>query len=307
MLPGFRFLLSAIVLCFSILVFGLGAAALLRAAHEQFASRPSWYPTPSTTFAQQGDPLARQGDSSGSVLALLEVDPDDNDAPREMPHDNAHEPALQPSASEPTAPVTETASGNVSQAQDLAALNAPEEPSPTAAKEAASNVPPAPEPDKPAHVEPEMSPDQGSAAIEHAAPVAASEPEARIASADETMSKAVEPSSAASEPINLPAVAPEPTAPRITAPEIAALGGPPAITDALLREKEASSEARAKAYRHIINNRLRAQRAAKARRRLAHRSSIVRRAVVQQQPRPAFTTSPATTATGPITENPYRF
>ena len=53
MLPGFRFLFAAIVLSMSILVFGLGAAALLRAAHEQFASNPSWRAAPETSFAQQ--------------------------------------------------------------------------------------------------------------------------------------------------------------------------------------------------------------------------------------------------------------
>src|SRR5690242_6775144 len=37
MLPGIRFLLAAILLSISIVVFGLGAAALLRAAHEDFA------------------------------------------------------------------------------------------------------------------------------------------------------------------------------------------------------------------------------------------------------------------------------
>ena len=41
MLPGFRFLFTAIVLSMSILIFGLGAAALLRAAHEEFANLPS--------------------------------------------------------------------------------------------------------------------------------------------------------------------------------------------------------------------------------------------------------------------------
>lgn len=38
MLPGFRFLLATVILAASVLVFGLGAAALLRAAHEEFAS-----------------------------------------------------------------------------------------------------------------------------------------------------------------------------------------------------------------------------------------------------------------------------
>ncbi len=52
MLPGFRFLFAAIVLSLSLLVFGLGAAALLRAAHEEFASTPSWRAPPETVFAQ---------------------------------------------------------------------------------------------------------------------------------------------------------------------------------------------------------------------------------------------------------------
>ncbi len=36
MLPGFRFLFSTVVLAGAVLMFGLGAAALLRAAHEEF-------------------------------------------------------------------------------------------------------------------------------------------------------------------------------------------------------------------------------------------------------------------------------
>ncbi len=67
MLPGFRFLFAAIVLSMSILVFGLGAAALLRAAHEEFASKPAWHATPETMFAQQGE-------ATRPMLALLRVD-----------------------------------------------------------------------------------------------------------------------------------------------------------------------------------------------------------------------------------------
>ena len=55
MLPGFRFLFAAIVLSMSILVFGLGAAALLRAAHEEFASTPTWRAAPETVFAQPAE------------------------------------------------------------------------------------------------------------------------------------------------------------------------------------------------------------------------------------------------------------
>src|ERR1700709_1710440 len=74
MLPGFRFLFSAIVLSMSILIFGLGAAALLRAAHEEFASNPSWRSAPATMFAQPSE-------ASGPVLALLRVEPPSAEQP----------------------------------------------------------------------------------------------------------------------------------------------------------------------------------------------------------------------------------
>jgi hypothetical protein len=314
MLPGFRFLFGAIVLCFSIMIFGLGAAALLRAAHEEFASRPSWRAAPGTMLARQNEPFAQQSDPSPAVLALLEVEPDDKQAVRES-HDSTAEPGLQPSAGETAAAVTEPAAGNLVDAPKLAALGAPEEPSLVAASETAKSAPTTPESETMADLEPGMSPGDGWTAIEPAAPPAvASEPAPSIASLNETASRTVEPSTAASEPVNVPAVGPETTVP---APKIVALGSPEA-TDNEAREKEASSEARAKAYRNFISNRLRAQRAAKARRRLAHRARIVRRAAVrqppppaarataQQQPPAAFTTVPATTFI-PAAENPYRF
>jgi hypothetical protein len=68
MLPGFRFLFAAIVLSMSILVFGLGAAALLRAAHEQFANNPSWHAAPEAMFAQQPEAMR-------PVLATLRIEP----------------------------------------------------------------------------------------------------------------------------------------------------------------------------------------------------------------------------------------
>ena len=68
MLPGFRFLVAAIALSLSILVFGLGAAALLRAAHEQFASIPARRAPPEPVFAQPSEPAV-------PTLALLRVDP----------------------------------------------------------------------------------------------------------------------------------------------------------------------------------------------------------------------------------------
>lgn len=69
MLPGFRFLLAAILLSASILVFGLGAASLLRASHEQYVSNPSWRSGPQEqVFAQTPEPAQ-------PVLAALRVEP----------------------------------------------------------------------------------------------------------------------------------------------------------------------------------------------------------------------------------------
>ncbi|MBC9883814.1 hypothetical protein G8O24_41810 [Bradyrhizobium sp. INPA01-394B] len=69
MLPGFRFLFAAILLSTSILVFGLGAAALVRASHEQYVSNPSWRNGPQEqVFAQSPEPAQ-------PVLAALRVEP----------------------------------------------------------------------------------------------------------------------------------------------------------------------------------------------------------------------------------------
>jgi hypothetical protein len=67
MLPGLRFLFAAIVLSISMLIFGLGAAALLRAAHEEFASIPSRRTPPETLFPQRGD--------TGPMLAVVRIEP----------------------------------------------------------------------------------------------------------------------------------------------------------------------------------------------------------------------------------------
>ena len=68
MLPGFRFLFAAIMLSMSVLIFGLGAAALLRAAHEEFVSLPTRRAPPEPIFA-------RLDDDPPPTLALLRVDP----------------------------------------------------------------------------------------------------------------------------------------------------------------------------------------------------------------------------------------
>lgn len=70
MLPGFRFLFAAILLSASILVFGLGAAALLRATHEQYVSNSPWRNGPQEkVFALAAEP-------SMPVLATLRAEPE---------------------------------------------------------------------------------------------------------------------------------------------------------------------------------------------------------------------------------------
>jgi hypothetical protein len=70
MLPGLRFLFAAILLSTSVLVFGLGAAALLRASHEQYVSNPSWRNGPQEQVFAQGPEPAQP------VLAALRAEPD---------------------------------------------------------------------------------------------------------------------------------------------------------------------------------------------------------------------------------------
>src|SRR5215475_5100179 len=78
MLPGIRFLLAAILLSMSILIFGLGAAALLRAAHEEVASVPTRRVMPEPVFAQQVE-------SAPPTLALLRVEPAAPEKPADAP------------------------------------------------------------------------------------------------------------------------------------------------------------------------------------------------------------------------------
>jgi hypothetical protein len=90
MLPGIRFLFAAILLSMSILIFGLGAAALLRAAHEEVASVPTRRILPEPVFAQQPEAPA-------ATLAMLRIEPAapakaPDDAPVAIP---APEPALE--------------------------------------------------------------------------------------------------------------------------------------------------------------------------------------------------------------------
>ena len=120
MLPGFRFLFAAIVLSMSVLVFGLGAAALLRAAHEQFASIPARRAPPGPMFAQHNHEAA-------PTLALLRVEPP---IAEKAPDDVAA--ASAPIARAPDA--TEPAATTPAEPEELAALKLEESTPPEVAQ-----------------------------------------------------------------------------------------------------------------------------------------------------------------------------
>jgi hypothetical protein len=131
MLPGFRFLFAAIVFSMSILVFGLGAAALLRAAHEEFANIPSRRAPPEPVFAKQND-------APVPTLALLRFDPPVIDkAPDDAPAAVVSETAVP----ETLAPAEQTADAAPAEPEKLAALK-PEDSVPAEAVK-----PDAPEPE----------------------------------------------------------------------------------------------------------------------------------------------------------------
>jgi hypothetical protein len=67
MLPGFRFLAATITLTLAIVVFGLGAAALLRATHENFTQASSLRPAPEPVFK-------RAPEGPAPTLAMLRVE-----------------------------------------------------------------------------------------------------------------------------------------------------------------------------------------------------------------------------------------
>jgi len=114
MLPGFRFLFTAVVLSMSILVFGLGAAALLRAAHEEFANLPARRTAPEPMFA-------RRTDDSPPTLALLRIETPENDKPA------GNAPAAIPeTALENSAPAAPTADLTAIEPEKPAATKAPE-------------------------------------------------------------------------------------------------------------------------------------------------------------------------------------
>ena len=243
MLPGFRFLLAAIVFSMSILVFGLGAAALLRAAHEEFANIPSRRAPPEPVFAKQND-------APVPTLALLRFDPPVVD---KTPDDAL--PAVIPEtvAPETVAPAEQTADAAPAEPEKHAALK-PEDSVPAEAVK-----PDAPEPE--------------TTTTATATPTEPAESEAREPAGEMKVAAIAE---------TLPPVtAIAPTAPELAAEvpsletniattRIATLGGP----EVTIEETRSAKAADTKADQA---SRKRAQRA-KERRRIARRARLAREA-----------------------------
>lgn len=104
MLPGLRFLFVAILMAVSMVVFGLGAAALLRATHEEFASLPLKQ-MPEVTFGSRED-------TQQPTLAVLQVDtPAAGPTPEHAEAPVATAPGAQPDSTDIVLPAADAASG----------------------------------------------------------------------------------------------------------------------------------------------------------------------------------------------------
>ena len=187
MLPGFRFLFGAIMLSISILVFGLGAAALLRAAHEKFASNPSWRATPEATFAQQAE-------APRPVLAMLRFDPPPVE--QKAPDDD---PAASPAAVAPAEQAAAEQAKDIAPAQSVPSVPAPAEQAASAAVPAATAPPPS-TPERVATLRPEQPAPSVAASPERPAAENAAQSEAAAAPIDPPAADVVKDAPAADLP-----------------------------------------------------------------------------------------------------------
>jgi hypothetical protein len=248
MLPGFRFLFAAIILSISLVVFGLGAAALLRAAHEEFASNPSWRAAPEVMFAQPSE-------TTKPVLAMLSVD---------MPAAEK----VQDDAPASKAPAEQTTIASAPTEPDRIAALKPEDspPAETATTETAKPEIPVTESPASGEAMPALSQAPASAGATKVAAIAAGE----VAS----------PENQTVQPRPEPMAAPAAPGADIAATKIATLGGPPVSIVTPPRAKVSDPKPDDES---AIRKRQQARRAAQ-RRRLAARARLAAQAAVQPAP-----------------------
>jgi hypothetical protein len=268
MLPGFRFLITAIVMCMSILVFGLGATALMRAAHEDFATNTSWRAPPEPRFAEQ-DEAAKP-----PVLAVLSLSPHETESTTAAKEVDDGPAAASADGAPPSPAPDRTAalSPAPAPAPDTGERDAASEPpttTPATTDDAAQSAPsPAP-----AEVQPAATGTIGIAKPEDSKPTT---PVSDSATIGKAAPAAGEPAPPAPQQPPPPALADAPATLVVdeAATRIATLGGPPVpIEDAAAKALDA------KADRDAINKKLQAEHAKEQRRRLALR----RERLAQQQ------------------------
>ncbi|MHC2436244.1 hypothetical protein [Bradyrhizobium sp. USDA 4451] len=225
MLPGLRFLFAATVLAISLLVFGLGAAALFRAAHEEFASIPARRAPPEPQFAQPSE--------APPVLAMVRVDPPAAD--RAVTNTPAPSTSSEPAAAEPATPAE---AAPPAQAEQVAAVKAddPIPPGPPKAEaqaqtQAAETSAPAQSADTAAQTPtPDPAPASEPTPAAAEATQASTEPKVAAIADDPTTTSAPAapaPAMVAAEPA--PPPSPEAIA---AATRIATLGGPEVVVEA---------------------------------------------------------------------------
>lgn len=275
MLPGFRFLFAAVMLSMSLLIFGLGAAALLRAAHESFASNSSWRAAPEVPFAQHPD-------TTPPVLATLRVEPNAMEKANEQASVAAAPVREEPAAAEPVKSdrvaalrPAETSPAETAKPAELPTLMPAAENQPPA--ETASSTPAAP-----STAEPTTATDERkitSAAVSDI-PSIKSEPvknEAPVVQAAPVANQTIAAPEAAAAPVTAPPDS-------FAATKIATLGGPPVevTDDASPLEIRTVKLPRARPDQDAIKKRVEARRAMH-RRRLALRARLL---LQQQQTNP---------------------
>jgi hypothetical protein len=275
MLPGFRFLFAATFLTLSILVFGLGAAALLRAAHEQFATNPSWHAAPEATFVQQVEPAK-------PLLAMLRVGTPAADQKASGDTPGADAPAIAAPAESTPAERAATVQPPAEPTK-IAALK-PEPPTLPAEAKSDMPAPESPAPARPAAAAPGDTPASGApqqvatstpsdnaqlASTDRAVPEPASPP------ANEAVPAATDANAAVASPATA-AAAPETD---IASTKTAALDNPSAAVEMKPPENAAS----ARPDPSVVKKQLRARRAAHRRRMAARAARLARLAAEQLQ------------------------
>ena len=254
MLPGFRFLFAAIVLSMSILVFGLGAAALLRAAHEEFANLPLRRTPPGPVFA-------RQNDNPMPTLALLRVD--------------------QPVAEEPVDDVPAAAAPEIAPDILAPAAQALDDASP-AEPETVATVSPE-EPVQAEAVKPETPATE--TIMETPAAPAETAPAANAEVKFAAIAETPEPP-AATAPPPPPPVADALALEGNTATRIATLGGPAVIVDEKASAKTTDAKPDRSAVTQLAAQRARERRLVVRRARLAREAALAQEQLLQLQNNP---------------------